>query len=71
MYFFYSRSKGAEASFTPQIVVIAPDLVDGLLQDEFTLMYALTGKVDGGMNTSLGEVTIQIPFSTTTVSSVD
>lgn len=59
------------ASFTPQIVVIAPDAEDGgLLQDEFILTYSLTGNVDDGQNTSLGTVSIQIPFAANTVSSL-
>ena len=56
--------------FIPQIVVIAPNSVDGLLQDQFILTYSLSEAVDSGGNQSLGEVSIQIPFATTIVSNL-
>ena len=56
------------ASFTPEIIIISPNSVDGLLHERFILKYALSGEVDSGVNTSLGEVLIHIPIETISVS---
>lgn len=56
------------ASFSPEILVIAPDSEDGILQEEFTLTYSIAGGMAPKSNESLGVVTITVPFETFPVS---